>query len=126
MGLTLDRWSPEPLYANPGVYAGTAVRALLSQMRHHSGVIDFAATLSAEVTRSPDHDLFDLLPTSRSSIGYRYDWTTYVIHPERLLHPGVQRPVASVPAGVRATGHDAETCPLPPEVLPTVLPERMG
>ena len=82
VGLTLDRWSAEPLYLNAEVYAGTAVRALASQMRHHAGVIDFAAALSAEVARSSDHDLFDLLPTSRSSIGYRYDWTTYVIHPD--------------------------------------------
>ena len=82
VGLTLDRWSPEPLYANPGVYAGTALRALASQMRHHAGVTGFAAALSTEVARSPDHDLFDLLPTSRSSIGYRYRWTTYVIHPD--------------------------------------------
>ncbi len=82
VGLTLDRWSAEPAYSNSDIYAGTAVRALASQMRHHAGVIDFAAGLSAEVARSPDHDLFDLLPTSRSSIGYRYDWTTYVIHPD--------------------------------------------
>ncbi len=82
VGLTLDRWSAEPLYLNPGVYAGTAVRAVASQLRHHAGVIGFAAALSTEVSRSPDHDLFDLLPTSRSSIGYRYDWTTYVIHPD--------------------------------------------
>ena len=82
VGLTLDRWSAEPAYSNSGTYAGTAVRALASQMRHHAGVSDFAAGLSAEVARSPDHDLFDLLPTSRSSIGYRHDWTTYVIHPD--------------------------------------------
>ena len=82
VGLTLDRWSAEPLYLNADIYAGTAVRALASQMRHHAGVIDFVAGLSAEVARSQDHDLFDLLPTSRSSIGYRYDWTTYVIHPD--------------------------------------------
>ena len=44
--------------------------------RHHTGVTGFAAALSAEVARSPGHDLFDLLPTPRSSIGYRYDWTT--------------------------------------------------
>ena len=81
VGLTLDRWSAEHLYPNSGVYAGTALRALASQLRHHAGVVDFAATLSAEVARSSDHDLFDLLPTSRSSIGYRYDWTTYVVHP---------------------------------------------
>ena len=82
VGLTLDRWSPEPSYSNPSVYAGTALRALSSQLRHHAGVVAFAAALSAEVARSPDHDLFDLLPTHRSSIGYRYGWTTYVIHPD--------------------------------------------
>ncbi len=82
VGLTLDRWSAEPLYLNSDVYAGTAVRALASQLRHHAGVTGFAAALSAEVARSPDYDLFDLLPTHRSSIGYRYDWTTYVIHPD--------------------------------------------
>ncbi len=95
VGLTLERWSAEPLYLNADIYAGTAVRALASQMRHQAGVIDFAAVLSAEVTRSPDHDLFDLLPTSRSSIGYRYDWITYVIHPDTsftLEHKGRWRP----------------------------------
>ena len=95
VGLTLDRWSPEPAYSNPSVYAGTALRALSSQMRHHAGVVDFAAALSAEVARSPDYDLWDLLPTSRSTIGYRYDWTTYVIHPDAsftLEHEGRWRP----------------------------------
>ena len=82
VGLTLDRWSPEPSYTNPSVYAGTALRALASQLRHHAGVTGFAAALSTKVARSPDYDLFDLLPTHRSSIGYRYDWTTYVIHPD--------------------------------------------
>ena len=82
VGLTLDRWSAEPSYSDPGVYTGTALRALASQLQHHAGVTGFTAALSAEVARSPNHDLFDLLPTSRSSIGYRYDWTTYVIHPD--------------------------------------------
>ncbi len=82
VGLTLDRWSAQPSYINPSVYAGTALRVLSSQLRHHAGVTGFAAALSAEVARSPDYDLFDLLPTHRSSIGYRYDWTTYVIHPD--------------------------------------------
>ena len=67
VGLTLDRWSAEPSYLNPGVYAGTALRALASQLRHHTGVTGFAAALSAEVARSPDHDLFDLLPTAPAS-----------------------------------------------------------
>ena len=95
VGLNLDQWCAEPSYSNPGVYAGTALRALASQLRHHTGVIDFAAALSTEVARSPDHDLFDLLPTSRSSIGYRYDWTTYVIHPDAsftLEYKGRWRP----------------------------------
>ena len=82
VGLTLDRWSAEPAYSNPDVYAGTALRALASQSRHHAGVTGFVAALTAEVAHSPDHYLFDLLPTSRSSIGYRYDWTTYVILPD--------------------------------------------
>ena len=82
VGLTLDRLCAEPSYSNPDVYAGTALRALASQLRHHAGVTGFAAALSTEVARSPRHDLFDLLPTSRSSIGYRYDWTTYVILPD--------------------------------------------
>ena len=95
VGMTLDRWSAEHLYLNSGVYAGTALRALASQLRHHAGVTGFAAALSTEVARSPDHDLFDLLPTSRSSIGYRYDWTTYVIHPDAsftLEYKGRWRP----------------------------------
>ena len=82
VGLTLDRWSAEPAYSNPEVYAGTALRALASQQRHHAGVTGFAVALSAEVARSQHYDLFDLLPTSRSSIGYRHDWTTYVILPD--------------------------------------------
>ncbi len=95
VGLTLERWSAEPLYLDADIYAGTSVRALASQMRHHAGVIDFVAALSAEVAKFPDHDLFDLLPTSRSSIGYRYDWTTYVIHPDAsftLEYKGHWRP----------------------------------
>ena len=95
VGLTLDRWSPEPSYSNPSVYAGTALRTLASQMRHHTGVVDFASALSTEVETSPDYDLWDLLPTHRSSIGYRYDWTTYVIHPDAsftLEYKGRWRP----------------------------------
>ena len=82
MGQVLDRWTAEPSLNNPQVYAGTALRALASQMRHHWGVINFAASLTAEVARSPDHDLFDLLPTHRSSIGYRRGRINYAIHPD--------------------------------------------
>ena len=82
VGLTLDRWSAQTAVSNPRVYAGTALRALASQPRHHGGVTGFAAALTAEVARSPDHDLFDLLPTHRSSIGYRCNRTNYMIHPD--------------------------------------------
>ena len=68
VGLTLDRSSAEPSHSNSGVYAGTALRALASQLRHHAGVTGFAAALSIKVVRSPDHALFDLLPTSRSDL----------------------------------------------------------
>ncbi|MXZ92070.1 MAG: hypothetical protein F4W95_15130 [Chloroflexi bacterium] len=82
MGLALDRWTSQPAVSNPKVYAGTALRALASQPRHHGGVVNFAAALTAEVSRSEDHDLFDLLPTHRSSIGYRRNQTNYMIHPD--------------------------------------------
>jgi len=82
VGLTLDRWTAQPAVSDPRVYAGSALRALVSQPRHHGGVINFAASLTAEVARSPDHDLFDLLPTHRSSIGYRRSGTNYMIHPD--------------------------------------------
>ena len=96
VGLTLDRWSAEPLYLNADIYAGTAVRALASQLRHHAGVIDFVSALSAEVARSPSHDLWDLLPTSRSSIGYRYDWT-----PPTSYTPTPPSPWSTKAGGVR-------------------------
>ena len=82
VGLTLDRWTAQPAISNPRVYIGTALRALAAQPRHHGGVVNFAASLTAEVARSPDHDLFDLLPTHRSSIGYRRGRTNYMIHPD--------------------------------------------
>ena len=82
VGLILDRWTAQPAVSDPSVYAGTALRAMASQPSHHSGVTGFAASLSAEVARSPDHDLFDLLPTHRSSIGYRCHRTNYMIHPD--------------------------------------------
>ncbi len=82
VGLILDRWTAQPSLSNPSVYAGSALRALASQMSHHCGVTNFAAGLSAEVARSQDYDLFDLLPTHRGSIGYRCHRTNYVIHPD--------------------------------------------
>ena len=82
VGLTLDRWTAQPSVSHPSVYAGSALRALANQPHHHDGVTSFAAALTAEVARSPDHDLFDLLPTHRASIGYRRHGTNYMIHPD--------------------------------------------
>ena len=85
VGPTLDRWSPE--HQHPGAskapfYEGTSLRAIANQLDHQAGITDLAASLTAEVARSPDHELLDLQPTSRSSAGYRHDGKGYVIHPD--------------------------------------------
>ena len=41
-----------------------------------------AATLTAECARSPDYGLLDLLPTSRSAVGYWHNDKNYVVHPD--------------------------------------------
>ena len=89
VGPTLDRWSPEPdaVHTPSGtdripIYEGTSLRALASQLDHQAGITDLAAALCTEVAHSPDHKLFDLQPTSRSSAGYRHERKRYVIHPD--------------------------------------------
>ena len=51
-------------------------------MEHHTGITNFAAALRAEAAHCLDYDVLDLLPTSRSTIGYWYSWTNYVLHPD--------------------------------------------
>ena len=83
--MILGRWSARqrrPRSGRARGYAGSALRAVASQMEHHDALTGFAAVLTAEAARSQDYGVLDLLPTSRSSIGYRYDWTTYVVHPD--------------------------------------------
>ena len=80
VGPTLDRWTPQQ--AEDGTYLGTALRAIASQHDHQAGITDFAARLSAEVARSPDHELLDLLPTQRSQISYRSGFKNFVLHPD--------------------------------------------
>ena len=87
VGPVLGRWSARKhrrRNATSPVYAGTALRAIASQMEHHDAITGFAAMLTAEAARSNNHDyeVFDLMPTSRSSVGYRWDWTNYVVHPD--------------------------------------------
>ena len=87
IGPLLGRWSARKRQrrnTRATVYAGTALRSIASQMEHHDAITGFAAMLSAEAARSNNHDyeVFDLMPTSRSSVGYRWDWTNYVVHPD--------------------------------------------
>ena len=85
VGPVVGRWSARKRRrrnAKAPVYAGTALRAIASQMEHHNAITGFAAALSAEATRSTDYQVLDLMPTSRSSVGYRWDWTNYVVHPD--------------------------------------------
>ena len=85
VGPVLGRWSARRRRrrnATAPVYAGTALRAIASQMEHHDAITGFAAMLSAEAARSRDYQVLDLMPTSRSAVGYRWDWTNYVVHPD--------------------------------------------
>ena len=85
VGPVLGRWSTRKRLrskATTPVYAGTALRAIASQMEHHDAITGFTAMLSAEAARSRDYQVLDLMPTSRSSVGYRWDWTNYVVHPD--------------------------------------------
>ena len=97
VGPALDRWSAEhnqPGSDRPTIYEGSSLRATATQLDHQAGITDLAAALTAEVARSPDHELFDLQPTSRSSAGYRYNGKRYVIHPDAsflLEHRGERR-----------------------------------
>ena len=82
VGQVLDRWSAEPSLSNTQVYAGTALRAMASQPDHHAALTTLAAGLAAECARSKDYGVLDLLPTSRSAVGYWHDDTNYVVHPD--------------------------------------------
>ncbi len=82
VGQVLDRWTAEPGLSNPQVYAGTALRSVASQPDHHAALITLAAALTAEGAKSREYGVLDLLPTSRSAVGYWYDDTSYVVHPD--------------------------------------------
>ena len=83
VGQILDRWTAEPSLSNPHVvYAGTALRAMASQPEHNAALTTLAAGLAAECARSRDYGVLDLLPTSRSAVGYWHGDTNYVVHPD--------------------------------------------
>ena len=133
VGPTLDRWSPEHGREHPRAgagghpaYEGSSLRAIANQLSHQAGITDLAAALTSEVARSPDHELFDLQPTSRSSAGYRYDGKRYVIHPDAsflLEHRGERRTYF---LEFERRSNDAETCARPPAALPPALSQRLG
>ena len=83
--MALGRWSARLRRRSRGtapVIAGTALRTLSSQLSHQDAITGFAARLTAETARSRDCELLELLPTSRSSIGYHYHGQDYVVHPD--------------------------------------------
>ena len=82
VGQVLGRWSAEPSRNNPHVYTGTALRSAASQPNHHAALTTLAAGLTAGCARSRDYGVLDLLPTSRSAVGYWHDRTNYVVHPD--------------------------------------------
>ena len=89
VGPLLDRWTAETGYrpvelgAHPeAIYPGSTLRTIISQLEHHTGITDFAAALTTETARSEDYQVLDMLPTSRSTIGYWHQWTKYVMHPD--------------------------------------------
>ena len=95
--IALGRWSARwrRRRGKTPTYAGTALRSLDSQMEHQDAINTVVAALSAEVAKSDDHFLLELLPTSRSSIGYRHQGQDYVIHPDAtfwLSYQGDWRP----------------------------------
>ena len=96
--IAVGRWSPRPWRPRPGaarVFAGSALRTMASQLRHQDAVTTVAAALTAECARSPDHELVELLPTHRASIGYFAQGANYVLHPDafvRLSHGDETRP----------------------------------
>ncbi len=82
VGQVLDRWTAEPSLGNPQRYTGTALRAMASQPDHHAALTTLAAGITAECARSRDYGVLDLLPTSRSAVGYWHDDKNYVVHPD--------------------------------------------
>ena len=129
VGPVVGRWSARKRRrrnTRAPVYAGTALRAIASQMEHHDAITGFAAALSAETARSPDYEVLDLMPTSRSAVGYRWDWTNYVVHPDASFQLCVPWSVALLSPGVRAPGHHSQAGADPPGELPPVLQQRLA
>ncbi len=96
--MALGRWSARRRRRSRGgplVYAGTSLRSLASQEDHQDAIATCAAMFTAEAARSRDYQLLEMLPTSRSSIGYYFQGQYYVVHPDAtfwLAYQGDWRP----------------------------------
>ena len=96
--MALGRWSARRRRRSRGgplVHSGTALRSLATQQDHQDAIATCAAMFTAEAARSRDHQLLEMLPTSRSSIGYYFQGQYYVVHPDatfRLAYRGEWRP----------------------------------
>ena len=88
VSMILRRWTAERHYGDNGktpVCHGSSLRDITSQMDHHAAVTSFAATTTGEAARSEACEIFDLQPSSRSTIGYKYNDTNYVLHPDAVF-----------------------------------------
>ena len=83
--MALGRWSARQRRRSrggPPVYTGTSLRSLASQQDHQDAIATCAAMFTAEAAKSRDYQMLEMLPTSRSSIGYYFQGQYYVVHPD--------------------------------------------
>ena len=123
VGPTLDRWTPQQ---SEGVYFGTALRALASQLDHQRGITEFAARLSAEVAHNPDYELLDLLPTHRSQITYHApNQQHFVLHPDASFQLGYQGDWDWCLLEYERRAVTPKRVTRAPARIPALLPERL-
>ena len=125
VGQTLDRWTAEPSLSNPHVYAGTALRSMTSQPEHHTALTTLAAGLAAGCARSQDYGFLDLLPTSRSAVGYWHNNTSYVVHPDVSFSLDLPRGYRYCFMEYERPGHHPQAGARPAGELPPLLPQRL-
>ena len=69
--------------------------------------------------------MLDLLPTSRSAVGYWHDNTNYVVHPDVSFTLDLAGGIPSLLPGIRAPRHHAPAGARPAGELSPLLPERL-
>ena len=126
VGLTLDRWTAQPAVSDPSGLrrnrpAGHGLPAAPPFRRNRLRRVPVRRGGPLPGPRP-------LRPAAHPPLQHRLPLPPDQLHDpsRRLLHPGVQRPVAALPAGVRAPGHHAQAHPPAPGVLPALLRLRLG